>query len=42
MIVDETGVLVGADGVSGSTVKDDSAVAGVKTTAYLPAHAWRT
>ena len=45
-IVDEDGVLVGAIGVSGSTVENDDAVAlaGVKTIGVcdLPAHPWRT
>jgi uncharacterized protein GlcG (DUF336 family) len=45
-IVDEAGVLVGAIGVSGSTVENDNAVAlaGVKTIGVsdLPAHPWRT
>jgi uncharacterized protein GlcG (DUF336 family) len=45
-IVDEEGVLVGAIGVSGSTVENDNAVAlaGVKTIGVsdLPAHPWRT
>jgi len=45
-IVDEEGVLVGAVGVSGSTVENDNAVAeaGVKPVgvAKLPAHPWRT
>ena len=45
-IVDEEGVLVGAIGVSGSTVENDHAVAqaGVKVVGVsdLPAHPWRT
>ena len=45
-IVDEDGVLVGAVGVSGSTVENDNAVAeaGVKPVGVtnLPAHPWRT
>lgn len=45
-IVDKDGVLVGAIGVSGSTVENDHAVAlaGVKTIGVsdLPAHPWRT
>ncbi|HYB06432.1 MAG TPA: heme-binding protein [Methyloceanibacter sp.] len=45
-IVDEEGVLVGAIGVSGSTVENDYAVAqaGVKVVGVsdLPAHPWRT
>jgi uncharacterized protein GlcG (DUF336 family) len=45
-IVDEDGVLVGAIGVSGSTVENDHAVAaaGVKVVGVsdLPAHPWRT
>lgn len=45
-IVDEEGVLVGAIGVSGSTVDNDNtvALAGVKTIGVcdLPAHPWRT
>lgn len=45
-IVDEEGVLVGAVGVSGSTVENDHAVAlaGVKVVGAsdLPAHPWRT
>lgn len=45
-IVDEEGVLVGAVGVSGSTVENDNAVAeaGVKPVGVtnLPAHPWRT
>ena len=45
-IVDEDGVLVGAIGVSGSTVENDHAVAadGVKVlgVSELPAHPWRT
>jgi uncharacterized protein GlcG (DUF336 family) len=45
-IVDEEGVLVGAVGVSGSTVENDHAVAeaGVKPVGVskLPAHPWRT
>ena len=44
-IVDEDGVLVGAIGVSGSTVENDHAVAeaGVKVlgVSELPAHPWR-
>ena len=45
-IVDEQGVLVGAIGVSGSTVENDHAVAaaGVKVVGVsdLPEHPWRT
>jgi uncharacterized protein GlcG (DUF336 family) len=45
-IVDEDGVLIGAIGVSGSTVKNDHAVAqaGVSVVGVsdLPAHPWRT
>ena len=45
-IVDEDGVLVGAIGVSGSSVENDHAVAeaGVKVVGVsdLPAHPWRT
>lgn len=45
-IVDEDGVLVGAIGVSGSTVEHDEEVAraGVEVlgVAKLPAHPWRT
>src|SRR3954464_2433402 len=45
-IVDEDGVLVGAIGVSGSTVENDHAVAeaGVKVLGVteLPEHPWRT
>jgi uncharacterized protein GlcG (DUF336 family) len=45
-IVDDEGVLVGAIGVSGSTVENDHevALAGVKTIGVsdLPAHPWRT
>ena len=45
-IVDEDGVLVGAIGVSGSTVENDHAVAaaGCKVVGVsdLPAHPWRT
>jgi uncharacterized protein GlcG (DUF336 family) len=45
-IVDEDGVLVGAIGVSGSTVDNDHKVAeaGVKVlgVAELPEHPWRT
>jgi uncharacterized protein GlcG (DUF336 family) len=45
-IVDGEGVLVGAIGVSGSTVENDHAVAqaGVKVVGVsdLPAHPWRT
>src|SRR5690606_28998713 len=45
-IVDEDGVLVGAVGVSGSSVENDHAVAeaGVKVVgvANLPEHPWRT
>jgi uncharacterized protein GlcG (DUF336 family) len=45
-IVDEEGVLVGAIGVSGSSVENDHAVAeaGVKVVGVsdLPAHPWRT
>ena len=45
-IVDEDGELVGAIGVSGSTVENDHAVAqaGVKVVGVsdLPAHPWRT
>src|SRR4249919_4114040 len=45
-IVDEDGVLVGAIGVSGSTVEDDDAVAeaGVEVVGMseLPEHPWRT
>ena len=45
-IVDEEGVLVGAIGVSGSTIENDHAVAqaGVKVVGVsdLPAHPWRT
>lgn len=45
-IVDEDGVLVGAVGVSGSSVENDHAVAaaGVKVVGVsdLPAHPWRT
>ena len=45
-IVDEDGVLVGAIGVSGSTVENDHAVAeaGVEVVGLteLPAHPWRT
>jgi uncharacterized protein GlcG (DUF336 family) len=45
-IVDEDGVLVGAIGVSGSTVENDHAVAeaGVEVVGVteLPAHPWRT
>ena len=45
-IVDEEGVLVGAVGVSGSSVENDHAVAeaGVKVVGVsdLPAHPWRT
>lgn len=45
-IVDEEGVLIGAIGVSGSTVENDEAVAkaGVKVVGVsdLPAHPWRT
>jgi len=45
-IVDEDGVLVGAIGVSGSTVENDHAVAqaGVKVVGVsdLPGHPWRT
>lgn len=45
-IVDEDGVLVGAIGVSGSTVENDEAVAKAGAEAIgvteLPAHPWRT
>lgn len=45
-IVDEQGVLIGAIGVSGSTVENDHAVAeaGVKVVGLsdLPEHPWRT
>jgi uncharacterized protein GlcG (DUF336 family) len=45
-IVDEDGVLVGAIGVSGSTVENDNKVAeaGVKVLGVteLPEHPWRT
>jgi uncharacterized protein GlcG (DUF336 family) len=45
-IVDEEGVLIGALGVSGSSVENDHAVAeaGVKVVGLseLPAHPWRT
>ena len=45
-IVDEDGVLIGAIGVSGSTVENDHAVAlagvGVVGVSDLPAHPWRT
>ena len=45
-IVDEAGVLVGAIGVSGSSVEHDHAVAAagvaVLGVAELPAHPWRT
>jgi Haem degrading protein HbpS-like len=45
-IVDENGVLVGAIGVSGSSVENDhkAAEAGVKVlgVSELPEHAWRT
>jgi uncharacterized protein GlcG (DUF336 family) len=45
-IVDEDGVLIGAIGVSGSSVENDHAVAaaGVKVIGVsdLPAHPWRT
>ena len=45
-IVDEHGVLVGAIGVSGSSVENDEAVAkagvDVLGVAELPAHPWRT
>ncbi len=45
-IVDEDGVLVGAIGVSGSTVENDHAVAAagceVVGVSDLPAHPWRT
>ena len=45
-IVDEDGVLIGAIGVSGSTVENDHAVAqaGVSVVGVcdLPAHPWRT
>ena len=45
-IVDEDGVLVGAIGVSGSTVENDEAVAragvDVLGVAELPEHPWRT
>jgi uncharacterized protein GlcG (DUF336 family) len=45
-IVDEDGVMVGAIGVSGSSVENDHAVAkaGVEAlgTSELPAHPWRT
>ncbi len=45
-IVDEEGVLVGAIGVSGSSVENDHAVAeaGVKVVGVsdIPAHPWRT
>lgn len=45
-IVDEHGVLVGAIGVSGSSVEDDEAVAkagvDVLGVAELPEHPWRT
>ena len=45
-IIDEDGVLVGAIGVSGSTVENDHAVAeaGVEVVGLteLPAHPWRT
>lgn len=45
-IVDEEGVLIGAMGVSGSTVENDHTVAeaGVKVVGLcdLPAHPWRT
>lgn len=45
-IVDEQGVLIGAIGVSGSTVENDHAVAeaGVKMVGLsdLPEHPWRT
>jgi uncharacterized protein GlcG (DUF336 family) len=45
-IVDEEGVLIGAIGVSGSSVENDHAVAeaGVKVVGVseLPAHPWRT
>lgn len=45
-IVDEDGVLVGAIGVSGSTVEDDDAVAraGAKILGVtdIPEHPWRT
>jgi uncharacterized protein GlcG (DUF336 family) len=45
-IVDEEGVLIGAIGVSGSSVENDHAVAeaGVKVVGVseIPAHPWRT
>lgn len=45
-IVDQEGVLIGAVGVSGSTVENDNAVAeaGVKVVGVsdLPEHPWRT
>ncbi|GFO82224.1 heme-binding protein [Methyloceanibacter sp.] len=45
-IVDEEGILVGAIGVSGSTVENDHAVAAagvaVLGVSELPAHPWRT
>ncbi|MEO1207390.1 MAG: heme-binding protein, partial [Pseudomonadota bacterium] len=45
-IVDEEGVLIGAMGVSGSSVENDDAVAdaGVKVIGLcdLPEHPWRT
>ena len=45
-IVDEHGVLVGAIGVSGSSVENDEAVAkagvAVLGVAELPEHPWRT
>jgi uncharacterized protein GlcG (DUF336 family) len=45
-IVDDEGVLVGAIGVSGSSVENDHAVAmagvGVVGVCDLPAHPWRT
>ena len=45
-IVDENGVLVGAIGVSGSSVENDEAVAKAGVTilgsAELPVHPWRT
>jgi uncharacterized protein GlcG (DUF336 family) len=45
-IVDEDGVLVGAIGVSGSSVENDEAVAqagvAVLGVSELPAHPWRT
>jgi uncharacterized protein GlcG (DUF336 family) len=45
-IVDEDGVLVGAIGVSGSSVENDHevALAGVEVlgVSELPAHPWRT